>query len=96
MIMTVISRALMACAQTLAGDSRQPQFKNAIMTLASEAAVLVPDDPAGAISVFQDLLEEIRRVIYYRPKKPRPSQPRVTKTSVNKWSASKNRRLTNA
>ena len=96
MIMTVISRALMACAQTLAGDSREPQFKNAIMSLASEAAVLVPDDPAGAISVFQDLLEEIRRVIYYRPKKPRPSQPRVTKTSVNKWSASKNRRLTNA
>ncbi|MGO9116724.1 MAG: hypothetical protein ACLQPD_03835 [Desulfomonilaceae bacterium] len=63
------------------------------MTLASEAAVLAADDPVKAISVFQDVLEEIRRVIYYRPKKPRPFPPRVTKRSSNKWACSKTKKV---
>lgn len=48
----------MACAQTLVGDSREPQFKNAIMTLATEAAVIAADDPVKAAGIFQDVLDE--------------------------------------
>ena len=89
MIMSVISRTLMVLSQILAGDPREPQFKNSIMTLAADAAVLAAEDPVRAVTVFQEILEEIRRVIYYRPKTPRPSQPRVTKRSNNKWTLAK-------
>ncbi len=54
------------------------------MTLADEAAILLPDDPQTAARIFIEVLEEIARVIYYRPKKARPSQPRVTKKPNNK------------
>lgn len=96
MIMSVIARTLMVLSQILVGDPREPQFKNAIMTLASEAAVLTADDPVRAIYVFQDILEEIRRVVYYRPKKTRPSLPRVTKRSLNKWASSKIKKVAHA
>lgn len=96
MVMSVIARVLMMISQNLASDQREPQFKNAVMTLASEAAVLAADDPGRAIKVFQDILEEIRRVIYYRPKGPRASQPRVTKRSHNKWLDAKVRKVANA
>lgn len=96
MIMSVIARTLMVLSQMLADDPRQPQFKNAVMTLASEAAVLAPDDPVRAIGVFQDILEEMRRVIYYRPKTPRPFPPRVTKRSINKWTLSKSKKVAHA
>lgn len=96
MIMSVIARTLMVASQTLVGDIREPQFKNAIMTLASEAAVLAADNPVRAISVFKDILEEIRRVVYYRPKEPRPSLPRVTKRSLNKWASSKIKKVPHA
>lgn len=96
MVMSVIARALMVVSQALGDEPREPQFKNAIMTLASEAAVLAPDDPVRAIGVFQELLEEIRRVIYYRPKTPRPSQTRVTKKRLNKWGISKTKKVAHA
>lgn len=96
MIMSVIARTLMALSETLSDKPREPQFKNAIMTLASEAVVLAANDTEKAISVFRDILYEIRRVIYYRPKKPRPSQPRVTKKSKNKWIEAKIMKVANA
>lgn len=96
MIMAVISRTLMVFAQNLDEQLREPQFKNAIMTLASEAAVLTADDPETALEVFRQILAEIRRVKYYRPKKQRPSQQRVTKRSANKWAKSKTRREAHA
>lgn len=96
MIMSVIARTLMVLSQMLTGDPREPQFKNSIMTLAAEAAVLAAEDPVRAISVFQEILEEIRRVIYYRPKIPRPSQSRVTKRSNNKWIQAKVKKVTAA
>lgn len=96
MIMSVIARALMVLSQTLACDPREPQFKNSIMALSSDAAVLAADDPEKAVNVFQDVLQEIRRVVYYRPKAPRPSQTRVTKRSKNKWTEAKLRRAANA
>jgi hypothetical protein len=86
MIMSVISRTLMVLSseKNYSGE-KELQFKNTMMTLASEAAVLAPEDPEKAIEIFNEVLEEISRVIYYRPKTPRPSQPRITKKSVKKW-----------
>jgi hypothetical protein len=87
MIMTVIARTLMVLAATqFLADDRQCQFKNALLTLAAEAAFLVPDDPAQAVGIFREVLQEIARVKYYPPKTPRPSQPRINKHPVNKWS----------
>lgn len=77
-------------------EFKEPQFKNAIMTLATEAAVLTADDPEQAIEIFQSILQEIYRVKYYRPKRPRPSQPRVTKRSLNLCVFKKIKNLANA
>lgn len=97
MIMTVISRSLMALSSPMSDKgSVEPQFKNAIMTLASEAAVLSAEEPQRAIEIFSLILKEIYRVKYYRPKSPRPSQPRVTKKPINKWADSKRKKMLNA
>ena len=82
LIMTVISKTLM---QLSPSGETEPQFKNAVMTLADEAAILLPDDPQTAARIFREVLEEIARVKYYRPKTARPSQPRITKKANNKW-----------
>ena len=63
----------------------EPQFKNAVMALAAEAAILTPDKPKVAAALFKEIIEEIRRVKYYRPKIPRQSKPRLTKRPNNKW-----------
>ncbi|MCP4601199.1 MAG: IS4 family transposase [Proteobacteria bacterium] len=87
MIMTVISRTMMMlAAQQFLADGQECQFKNAIITLASEAALLVPHDPEQAVFIFHEVLQEMARVKYYRPKTPRPSQPRINKHPPNKWS----------
>jgi hypothetical protein len=96
-IMSVISRTLMAFSALAAdNDFVEPQFKNAIMTLASEAAALASNDPERALVIFDDILKDISRVKYYRPKHPRPPQPRVTKRSPGKWATSKQRKLIHA
>lgn len=74
----------------------EPQFKNAVMTLATEAAILTPDNPRVAIRIFKEVLEEIRRVKYYRPKVPRKPKPRVTKTPPSKWAARNPKKKGNA
>ena len=87
MIMTVISRTMMRwTANHCLPYDRECQFKHAILTLGAEAAVLVPADPELAVRIFQEVIQEMARVIYYRPTTPRPSQPRVNKHPVNKWS----------
>jgi len=63
----------------------EPQFKNAIMALGQDVAILVADDPLRALERFAELLEQIGKVKYYRPENPRPSAPRVTKRKINKW-----------
>ena len=63
----------------------EPQFKHAMMALGQDVAMLVADDPLRALEQFAELLEQIGKVKYYRPKKPRPPQPRVTKRKINKW-----------
>jgi hypothetical protein len=96
-IMSVISRTLMQLTSEAFLDStREHQFKNAIMTLASEAAVFSSEDPKKAVQIFDEILEDIYRVRYYRPKTKRPSQPRVTKKSHNKWATKKARRMADA
>ena len=63
----------------------EPQFKNAIMALGQDVAMLVADDPLPALERIAELRVQIGKVRYYRPKNPRPSQPRVTKRKINKW-----------
>jgi len=86
MIMTVISRTLMALSSEIVYSGiKELQFKHTVITLASEAAILTPLNPKKAIEIFNEVIEEISRVIYYRPKILRPSQPRHTKKSIKKW-----------
>jgi hypothetical protein len=85
-IMSVIARTLMVLTSRIHGKrGTEFQFKNAIMTLAAEAAILVPDDPKRAVQIFSEILRAISRVKYYRAKSRRPTQPRVTKKPPNKW-----------
>ena len=74
----------------------EPQFKNAVITIAAEAVVLAPENPEKATRILREVLDEIRRVKYYRPKKPRPSNPRVTKKAKNKWIKGRTKKLKGA
>jgi hypothetical protein len=95
--MSVITRTLMVLSSEILGETAgEPQFKNAIMTLATEAAMLTAEDPDKAVEVFECILREIHRVKYYRSKSLRQSQPRVTKRPLNKWAVSKTKKVTNA
>ena len=96
-IMSVIARTLMVFTERVHGTRTEAfQFKNAITTLAAEAAVLVPDDPQRAIEIFHEILQAISRVKYYRPKSPRPPQPRVTKRPSNKWCDGRRKKIESA
>ena len=96
-IMSVISRTLMALSlEAFLNESAEPQFKNAVMTLALEAPVLAADYPERALEIFDEILMAIARVKYYRPKTPRPSQPRVTKRRLGKWAISKTKKVKHA
>jgi hypothetical protein len=87
MIMTVIARTLMMlAAKACLAEHQQCQFKHALLTLAAEAALLIPENPEQALLIFNELLQDIARVKYYPPATPRPSQPRINKHPVNKWS----------
>jgi len=78
-------------------DSRHtPQFKNATISLAKEAALLTAENPEVALQVFNELLIEISRVKYYKPKKPRKSYPKVSRKPINKWQQDKSKRIANA
>ena len=97
LIMAVIARILMRLTTDPDHPSRaEPQFKHAIITLANEATVLTPQCPELALMIFRELLNEIARVRYYRPKTPRPSQPRVSKKPINKWQVDKSKRMADA
>jgi hypothetical protein len=96
-IMSVIARTLiMLTCRENGSVAVEYQFKNAVMTLAAEAAILVPDDPQRAVQIFSDILKAISRVKYYRPKSARSTQPRITKRPPNKWCEGRRGKLTNA
>jgi hypothetical protein len=97
LIMAVIARLLMRLTTAPDHPSRaEPQFKHAIITLANEAYLLTPQCPELALMIFSELLNEITRVRYYRPKAPRPSPPRVAKKPINKWQVDKAKRMADA
>ena len=97
LIMAVIARTVMVLMTDLEHPSgAQPQFKHAMITLASEAALLTPTCPDVALAIFQELLREIARVQYYPPKVPRPSAPRISKQPMNKWRREKTHRMARA
>lgn len=94
MIVSVISRILMELAEhSHQYDKGFPQFKNAVMTIAYDAAALTPDDPVLAVYIFKELLDEIARVRYYPSLKKRPSQPRFTKRKINRWSVARQSKI---
>jgi hypothetical protein len=96
-IMSVIARVLMRLTTDPHHPSHaEPQFKNAMITLANEATVLTPQHPERALAIFQELLQEIARVLYYPPKTPRPPQPRISKQPTNKWQINRKKRKADA
>ena len=64
-IMSVIARTLMVVTSRVHGPrGAEFQFKNAIMTLAAEAAILVPDDPERSCrDLFRDPSSDLTRQI---------------------------------
>ena len=96
-VMCVISRVMMVLVTEDDPTRRHsPQFKNATISLAMDAALLTAENPEVALQVFQELLVEISRVKYYKPKKPRKSYPRVSKKPINKWQQDKTKRIADA
>lgn len=83
LIMMTMARVLVHLQTREIG--RPPQFKHAISVLAKEAYLLVADRLKVARRLFMEMLEDIGRVVYYRPKRRRKSYPRTSKTAVNKW-----------
>lgn len=97
LILAVISRVLSALeTKPHHRSNAQPQLKHAILTLAQHAALLTPSHPEQALALFEHMLAEINRVLYYPPKTPRPPQPRVCKRPANKWQKHKTRRAATA
>jgi hypothetical protein len=85
-IVSTIARILMNLSNASSEQGHvQPQFKNAIMSFAYDAFVLIPDEPEKAILIFKELLEQIARVKYYQRAHKRDSQPRICKKPPNKW-----------
>ncbi len=97
LVMCVIARTLMnmAVPESLK-EKYTPQFKNAVISLALDAAVLTASNPEIAAHIFKEILEEMNRVKYYKPKVPRKSQPRVSNKPINKWQQDKAKRKANA
>ena len=90
LIVCVIARTISALsvpseAVETAQCNKAPQLKNAVKSVAREVALLAASHPERAFAIFQELLDDIRRVNYYKPKIPQPSKPRINKSAVNKW-----------
>ena len=91
MIMSVITRCLMMLtSHAILPPHKEAQFKNALITSASEAAILVPNDPEQAALILREIIAGSK---YYRPVKPRASQPGVNKSPSNKRQTSKEEKM---
>jgi len=98
LVTSVIARTITALS--VDSESREtekstvsPQLKNAVISFAKEAALLIPKDPEKAFKIFEELIETIRRIKYYKPKKIRLSAPRITKKAKNKWQNKRQNKL---
>lgn len=87
LIMMTIARILMH-TQTM-DTQRPPKFKHAIYALAKEAYLLVADKPMVAGRLFKELIEEIGRMVYYRPRRKRKPYPRLSKKAYVRWRKAK-------
>ncbi|MGZ4970716.1 MAG: hypothetical protein ACXV8O_10770 [Methylobacter sp.] len=76
--------------------NQAPQLKNAAKAFAREAAILTGMSPDRAFSIFQELLDDIRRGKYYQRHEPKPSTPRINKASANKWQGRRSQKITAA
>lgn len=72
---------------------KAPQLKNAVKCVARDIAVFLVINSERALTIFFDLVDSIRRVVYYRPKLPKPSKPRVNKSVPNKWKAKRAKKM---
>jgi Transposase DDE domain len=98
LVVCVISRTITALSvpsETLETErcTVAPQLKNAVKSFVRDAAILVAFDPEKAWAIFQELLNDIRRVKYYRPKNSKPSKPRVNKGAPNKWKSARSTKM---
>ena len=95
-IMSVIARFLMQVVHNnTENTTAEPQYKHAVKTFANEIALLTAEKPHIAIEIFKELLHDISRIRYYRPKIKPKSQPRISKMPVNKWAVNKTQKLKN-
>jgi hypothetical protein len=70
--------------QTRRGEV-QPMDSHAFLLLARFAYLLTPEDPAAALAIFLDVVGEMRRAKYHRPKLKRAPQPRINKSPPGRW-----------
>ena len=89
-IISIISR-LVVNHKTNQREAGRPQFKNAVITLALDAALFAATCWEIAEFHLNKLLDRIARIKYYKPKKKRRSYPRITKRSPNKWIDERNK-----
>jgi hypothetical protein len=88
--MSIITSLLISCVnkekhkpQPIQENS--PQFKNSIKAVASDFPVFIANNLRKALQIFKEILQEIERVLYRRPKEKRKGYPRYTKKACSKW-----------
>jgi hypothetical protein len=87
MAVSVIARTLMRLSPRVQRvQASLPQFKNAVVSFAAEAFVLVGTFIRRKATVLRQLLQSISEVRYAPPRQRRPTQPRLCKKAPNKWS----------
>ena len=91
-IMTIITRTISAMMTDEKDiDSKEPQFKNAIIVLANDAAIFVAKNIKNAIKVLRQIVVDIKYQVYYKPKNKRKNYQRITKKAMNKWIKGRNK-----
>ena len=85
-IMTIFTR-LTAAISTNEEDIfyKEPQFKNAILTFANDTVIFISKNIKRAVNIFKQLIESIKKIKYYKPKKKRKEYSRISKRAFNKW-----------
>lgn len=95
----VIARVLTALsvlseARETARSLVPPRLKNAWLTFARDAALVMPAPLPHALIILQELLNAIRQVQYHKPRSSRPPCPRLNKSPGKKWQDERPRKLT--
>jgi hypothetical protein len=82
-IMAVLGRLL----AYISGKEKmaKPQLKNAVLSTGSTIGIFIQTYSSKIEKLFVQLLKQISKVLYYKPKKERMSQARINKSARNKW-----------